>query len=108
MEAHVVNPVTIGLVAGAFTTFSSLPQIVSVLQKRSMKDISLASLCMCSFGIVLWLVYAIDIHAAPVIVWNLISLCLYLAQIILKLSMSPRNASLVVRAGLPQTALPPS
>jgi MtN3 and saliva related transmembrane protein len=95
MEAHVVNPVSLGLIAGAFTTFSSLPQIVSVLQKRSMKDISLASLCMCSFGIVLWLVYAINIHATPVIVWNLISLFLYLAQIILKLSMSPRNASLI-------------
>jgi MtN3 and saliva related transmembrane protein len=93
MEAHVVNPVTLGLIAGAFTTFSSLPQIVSVVQKRSMKEISLASLCMCTFGIALWLVYAINIHAAPVIVWNLISLSLFLAQIALKFSMWPQGAS---------------
>ena len=83
-----MNPVTLGFVAGAFTTFASLPQIIYVLRTRSMKDISLLTLGMFAFGNSLWLTYGLVIGAAPIVIWNSLSLCLYLTQIGLKLGMS--------------------
>jgi hypothetical protein len=53
-----------------------------------MKDISLITLAMFAFGVLLWLCYGITIHAVPVIIWNLLSLTLYVTQIILKLTLS--------------------
>jgi MtN3 and saliva related transmembrane protein len=88
-----MNPVILGLVAGAFTTSSSLPQILYVLKTRSMKDISLVTLCMFASGISLWLCYGILIHALPVIVWNSLSLTLYCVQIVLKLTLSPKQTN---------------
>ncbi|MGD0474619.1 MAG: SemiSWEET transporter [Candidatus Velthaea sp.] len=82
-----MNPVLLGLVAGAFTTTSSLPQILYILKTRSMKDISLVTLCMFASGVSLWLSYGIIIHALPVILWNSLSLTLYSVQIFLKLSL---------------------
>jgi MtN3 and saliva related transmembrane protein len=83
-----MSPVVLGMLAGAFTTFASLPQIAYVLKTRSMKDISLVTLGMFSFGVALWLCYGIIIHATPIIVWNSLSLSLYVAQIVLKLTLS--------------------
>jgi MtN3 and saliva related transmembrane protein len=83
-----MNPVVLGLVAGAFTTSSSLPQILYIFKTRSMKDISLVTLCMFASGVSLWLSYGIVIHALPVIFWNTLSLSLYSIQIFLKISLS--------------------
>ena len=91
----IVDPVTLGLIAGAFTTFASLPQIVYVVKTRSVKDISLTTLLMFAFGVTLWLTYGIEIRAFPVIIWNVLSLGLYLAQIGLKLGLSPHGVALL-------------
>jgi MtN3 and saliva related transmembrane protein len=88
-----MDAAVLGLIAGAFTTLASLPQIIYVLRSRSMKDISLVTLSMFAFGVTLWLCYGIIIHAAPVILWNALSLCLYLAQIGLKLALSEHGSS---------------
>jgi MtN3 and saliva related transmembrane protein len=87
-----MNPVTLGLVAGAFTTFASLPQIIYIVRMRSMKDISLLTLCMFATGVTLWLVYGIMIRATPVVLWNALSLSLYAVQIGLKLTLSAPGA----------------
>jgi len=87
-----MSPVALGLIAGAFTTFASLPQIIYVLRARSMKDISIITLLMFAVGVALWLVYGIVIHAMPVIICNTLSLMLYLTQIGLKLSMTAADA----------------
>ena len=69
-----------------------------------MKDISLATLGMFAFGVLLWLCYGISIHAAPVVVWNALSLALYLSQIGLKLALengdSPRSRSTPLRIAI--------
>jgi MtN3 and saliva related transmembrane protein len=102
VRSSTMNPVTLGLVAGAFTSFASLPQIIRIIQRRSMNDISLVTLCMFALGVSLWLGYGIEIHAAPVILWNAMSLTLYITQIMLKLSFSGQFASLF--AGLDRRA----
>jgi len=100
-----MSPVVLGLLAGAFTTFASLPQIAYVLKTRSMKDISLTTLGMFAFGVFLWLCYGIVIRAAPVILWNFLSLTLYLTQIVLKVSLSDAGLSVFRRPGRPPAAI---
>jgi MtN3 and saliva related transmembrane protein len=92
-----MNPVMLGLIAGAFTTFASLPQIIYILRTRSMKDISPVTLSMFAFGVSLWLLYGIDIRATPVIVWNALSLSLYLVQIGMKIVFSDGGARAIRR-----------
>jgi MtN3 and saliva related transmembrane protein len=87
-----MNPVLLGLIAGAFTTCSSLPQIFRVIKTRSMNDISLVTLCMFAFGVSLWLCYGIIIQAVPVIIWNSLSLTLYCTQILLKINLTNPDA----------------
>jgi MtN3 and saliva related transmembrane protein len=96
-----MDPVILGLVAGAFTTTSSLPQIFYILKTRSMKDISLVTLCMFAAGVSLWLSYGIRIHALPVIVWNSLSLTLYCVQILLKLTLSGTKGPVKSKPALP-------
>jgi len=93
-----MSPVVLGLIAGAFTSFASLPQIIYIIRTRSMKDISLVTLSMFAFGVTLWLCYGILIHAVPVILWNAMSLTLYLTQIGLKITLSGYLPPIVVRA----------
>jgi len=93
-----MSPEVIGLVAGAFTTFASIPQILQALRTRSMKDVSLLTLCMLAFGVTLWLYYGYAIRSRPVVVWNLVSLCLYLTQVGLKIVTGERGPVDVRRA----------
>ncbi len=83
-----MNCVVLGLLAGAFTTFASLPQIVRVARTRSMDDVSLVTLCMLLCGISLWIGYGVMIRSTPVIVWNVLSFLFYLAQIVMKVLLS--------------------
>ncbi len=69
-----------------------------------MKDISLITLGMFGFGVLLWMCYGILIHAVPVIVWNALSLSLYAIQIGLKLRMGESDPQVVRRhENLPST-----
>jgi MtN3 and saliva related transmembrane protein len=99
-----MSPLVLGLTAGAFTSFSSLPQIVYVLKTRSMKDVSLTTLGMFACGVFLWLCYGIIIHAMPIIVWNSVSLSLYLVQITLKIALSGTGPVLFRRSS-PRSSL---
>jgi MtN3 and saliva related transmembrane protein len=84
-----MNTVLLGLIAGAFTTFAGLPQILHVLRTRKMDDVSLVTLCMFAVGVGLWIVYGMYIASTPVIVWNVLSLAMWLTQIALKVATSP-------------------
>ena len=66
----------LGFVAGAFTTFSLVPQLYRVYKLKSAKEISLSfTLCM-AFGNLLWLTYGFISNLTPVVLWNIISACL--------------------------------
>ncbi|MFH0901804.1 MAG: SemiSWEET transporter [Pseudomonadota bacterium] len=75
----------LGLVAGALTTASFLPQVVRTLRTRSARDISLAMFVLFSAGVALWLVYGILLGAAPIIAANGVTLALALAILAMKL-----------------------
>lgn len=80
-----IDPAAVGFLAGALTTFSSIPQIVKLLRTRSAEDLSPVTLCMYNFGLILWICYGFMLHSMPVIAWNLVALALYGLLLALKL-----------------------
>lgn len=55
-----MDPITtLGLIAGALTTFSFAPQALRAWHTRSTADLSLAMLSILLVGVLLWFVYGI-------------------------------------------------
>jgi MtN3 and saliva related transmembrane protein len=71
----------IGFAAATLTTLSFVPQLVKTWQTRSSGDLSLGMLLAFLAGIVLWIVFGVATHAAPVIVANVATLVLASCQI---------------------------
>ena len=75
----------LGLVAGAITSFSFLPQVIKTLRMRSAHDVSIEMFSFLSFGIFLWIIYGLLIGSLPVILANCIALIFTLAMVFLKI-----------------------
>ncbi len=74
----------LGLVAGALTTISFLPQLVKIIKNKSAKDVSLLMFLVFTLGILLWLVYGILTLTLAIIIANSITIVLALSILILK------------------------
>lgn len=74
----------LGLAAGALTTVAFVPQVVKIWKTRSGEDISSIMFLLFSSGVLLWLLYGIEIGSLPVILSNAVTLALALAVLILK------------------------
>ena len=66
-----MTPTTIGLVAGAFTSIASIPQVVKTLKTRHVRDISIWQPLLLTLGVALWMIYGILIGDRPLIVANI-------------------------------------
>lgn len=75
----------IGLLAGALTTLSFMPQLARIWRRKSAADISYAALLAFIAGISFWLWYGIGIGSLPVILANAITLALNIGILVLKL-----------------------
>jgi MtN3 and saliva related transmembrane protein len=62
----------LGLVAGLFTTFAVVPQIMRVYKLKSAREISVLFTSALLTGVIIWLVYGIVLHLTPLIIWNAI------------------------------------
>lgn len=62
----------LGLVAGLFTTFAVVPQIMHVYKLKSAREISAIFTSALLIGVIIWLVYGIVLGLIPLIVWNAI------------------------------------
>jgi MtN3 and saliva related transmembrane protein len=76
---------TIGLIAGALTTASFLPQVVKTWRTHSTRDISLGMFAVFCVGVALWIVYGIILGAVPVIIANVVTLLLAGTIVVLKI-----------------------
>ncbi len=68
-----MNNTLIGYVAAVLTTLSSIPQVLSIYQTGNVSGLSPIYFGMLLSGIILWLLYGINLKAKPVIVANAIS-----------------------------------
>ena len=74
----------LGLAAGALTTLSFIPQVLKTWKSRSAKDISFGMFLLFSLGVLLWLIYCINIDSMPIILANLATLILSLTIMLMK------------------------
>jgi len=75
----------LGLVAGFFTTFAVVPQIMRVYKLKSAREISIIYNTTMLLGILIWLVYGIVLGLVPIIIWNIIGGLLIVLLLLAKL-----------------------
>ena len=66
----------LGIVAGVFTTFAVIPQIIRVYKLKSAREISLIFTASMLLGVAIWLVYGIVLGLISLIIWNSIGIVL--------------------------------
>ena len=71
----------LGFVAGICVMTSVIPQILKVWRTKKVKDISLLTFSVLTFGVALWVVYGILKKDMPIIITNSISLFLNLMMV---------------------------
>ncbi len=76
----------IGLCAGAFTTFSNLPQLIKAVRTKSIKDLSLITYIVNTFGLALWITYGVMKQSPSMIGANTITLCFVAIILAIKLT----------------------
>jgi 5'-nucleotidase len=86
----------LGIVAAFCTTFAFVPQIVK-LRKQGGKDLSYPMLFLYMVGVLLWLVYGIQVHAAAVVWANALTGVLVLLSIVLKANPPAKKLDAVGR-----------
>ena len=80
-----MSPVTlIGFAAGTLTTFSFVPQVVKSYRTKRCDDLSWGMLLAFTSGVVLWLVYGLFLHSAPIISANAVTLALLAVMLVMK------------------------
>lgn len=66
----------LGLVAGALTTLSLLPQVFKIYKSNSSKDLSLKTFLLLWSGALLWAIYGLIEKNIPVVVANVLTVIL--------------------------------
>jgi MtN3 and saliva related transmembrane protein len=75
----------IGIFAGVLTTIAFLPQAIKIWRSKSARDVSLSMfVCLCT-GVVLWVIYGFMLGAFPVILANVVTLCIAATILVFKL-----------------------
>ncbi len=64
----------LGIIAGIFTTFAVIPQIIRVYKLKSAREISFIFTSCLLAGIIIWLVYGIMLNLTAIIIWNSIGI----------------------------------
>ena len=84
---------TLGLIAGACTTLSFLPQVIRTLKTRHARDLSAAWLLIFGVGTALWLTYGILKSDIAVALANGVTFGLVMTLIVAKYTISPPAGS---------------
>lgn len=75
----------IGRIAAVLTTTSFVPQVWQVMRTQHTKDISLSMYIIFTGGVLMWLIYGIQLGSWPIIVANSITICLAGTVLLMKL-----------------------
>lgn len=75
---------TLGLIAGALTSISFLPQVIKTWRSGSARDLSLSMFGIFSLGVTLWLIYGVKVNSIPIIAANAFTLALCLVILYFK------------------------
>jgi len=80
----------LGLVAGAFTSSSFLPQIIKGYKTKKLDDLSYMLCFLINIGMIMWLIYGIAISSTAIIVANIFSIAFVSTLIVMKYRYSKK------------------
>lgn len=80
----------LGLSAGALTTIAFIPQVLKTWHSRSASDISTRMYTIFTAGVLLWLLYGLELKSMPIVVSNMVTLMLVLCVLGLKYRYRPK------------------
>ncbi len=75
----------IGFIAATLTTIAYLPQMLKIIKTKSAKGVSLYMYLVMLTGVVLWLIYGLQVNSMPIIVANTVTTIFIFIIIIYKL-----------------------
>jgi MtN3 and saliva related transmembrane protein len=84
----------VGLVAGAGTTFAALPDLISMLRRRSSKGMNPRMAGIMGVFQIGWIYYGLLIASRPVIAWNGIGVVINLLSVAAYLRFARRERNL--------------
>ena len=88
---RVISSAVVGYIAGTLTTASFLPQVLQSFRSRSCRDLSFAMLFVMGTGTALWTLYGVMLRRLPIILPNVVSVCLIASLIVMKAVYHPRT-----------------
>lgn len=65
-----------GYLAAFLTTVAFIPQVIKIYKTNKTKDLSLSTFLMFCIGVFCWLIYGLYLNSFPMIIANIITLCL--------------------------------
>ena len=74
----------IGILAGCCTTASFVPQVLHSWRTKSVEDISLRMYLLLCLGIILWIVYGVNIGSLSIVLANGVTFVLAISILIMK------------------------
>ncbi len=74
-----------GLVAGACTSCAIIPQVVTTYKKKKASDVSIMMFILLLTGNLLWIFYGVSKGELPIILTNLLTVCLNITMLVLKI-----------------------
>ena len=75
LDPHIQRSEIVGFVAGFGTTFAALPDLFQMLRRRSSAGINPKMALIMGVFQVLWILYGLLIGSRPVVLWNVIAVC---------------------------------
>ena len=74
----------LGFAAGFLTTIAFVPQVVKIWRSKQARDVSLPAFATFTVGIATWIVYGVVKEAPPIVVWNVVTMVLAIAILVMK------------------------
>jgi len=88
---HLKRSEIFGMVAGFGTTFAALPDLVSMLQRRSSKGMNPKMAAIMGVFQILWIYYGLLIASRPVILWNILAVIVNFLTVVAYLRFARRE-----------------
>ncbi len=71
--AYLQRSEIVGIVAGFGTTFAAMPDVISMLKRRSSEGMNPRMAAIMGVFQILWVYYGLLIKSRPVVIWNVIA-----------------------------------
>ena len=69
-----MNNEIVGIIAGALSCTTFLPQVIKTWKSKSTKDVSLTMFIIASISTTLWIIYGVLIHSFSILATNIVVL----------------------------------